>query len=92
MVNVTPYPPYRRDPAKVGLVQADPAILCGKPCIAGTRISVELVLEELSAGLGVQDLLEMYPHLQAEDIFGVLRYALGKVRRESEAEHARAAV
>ena len=47
---------------------SDPNVLLGKPVIAGTRISVELVLEELGGGLSVDDLLREYPHLTREQI------------------------
>ena len=53
----------------------DPKILCGKPTIAGTRISVELVLEELGAGTTVDDLLVSFPHITRDDVFAALRYA-----------------
>jgi uncharacterized protein (DUF433 family) len=39
-------------------ISINPDIAFGKPCIAGTRISVELILEFLSLGHTIQDLLE----------------------------------
>ena len=47
------------------LIQSDPAIMMGKPVIAGTRIPVELILEKLAAGETVDQLLE-----QGEILFG----------------------
>lgn len=47
---------------------SDPKVLMGKPVIAGTRISVELILEKLGAGDSVDDLLADYPHLSRESI------------------------
>lgn len=41
-------------------ITTNPDVLCGKPCIAGTRISVELVLEDLAAGSSVQDIADAY--------------------------------
>ena len=44
-------------------IQSDPAVLMGKPVIAGTRITVELVLEKLSAGETIDQILEAHPRL-----------------------------
>lgn len=57
------------------LIVTDPAILGGKPIIAGTRISVQLVLEKLRDGWNVDDLLDDYPHLTREQIIAALAYA-----------------
>jgi uncharacterized protein (DUF433 family) len=46
----------------------DPAILGGKPCIKGTRISVEFLLELVAAGASREEILRAYPHLESEDI------------------------
>ena len=54
---------------------SDPAIMLGKPVIAGTRITVELILEKLADGDTVDDLLEEYPHLTREGITAALHYA-----------------
>lgn len=45
------------------LIQSDPLIMMGKPVIAGTRITVELILEKLAAGETVEQLLEAHPRL-----------------------------
>lgn len=45
------------------LITSDPAVMLGKPVIAGTRITVELILEKLAAGETVDDLLRDYPQL-----------------------------
>ncbi|HEY7093184.1 MAG TPA: DUF433 domain-containing protein [Ktedonobacterales bacterium] len=57
------------------LITADPEILGGKPVIAGTRISVQLILEKLRDGWSIQDLLEDYPHLTREQIIAAIAYA-----------------
>jgi uncharacterized protein (DUF433 family) len=56
-------------------IAADPAILGGKPCVKGTRISVELLLELVAQGASRADILVAYPHLTAEDVEQALRYA-----------------
>ena len=50
-----------------GRIISDPAVMLGKPVIAGTRITVELILELLSGGATVDDILNEYPHLKRED-------------------------
>jgi uncharacterized protein (DUF433 family)/antitoxin (DNA-binding transcriptional repressor) of toxin-antitoxin stability system len=49
-------------------IVSDPRILMRKPVIAGTRISVGLIREEISAGASVDDLLTAYPQLTSEQI------------------------
>lgn len=50
-------------------------IMLGKPCIKGTRITVELILERLSQGASFDYLLEGYPRLTIEDIKAAIGYA-----------------
>ena len=56
-------------------IVADPEILGGKPCIRGTRISVEFLLELFAEGASRSDVLVAYPHLEDYDIEQALRYA-----------------
>ncbi|NER08668.1 MAG: DUF433 domain-containing protein [Okeania sp. SIO3C4] len=56
-------------------ITADPAIMLGKPCIAGTRITVEAVLRLLAAGAAIERTLEAYPHIEREDVMAALAYA-----------------
>ncbi len=60
----------------------DPKILAGKPIIKGTRISVEFILELLSSGLSIEEVLIEYPHLKKEDIQAALRYATSVLKHE----------
>ena len=53
-------------------ISIDPGILRGKPCITGTRISVELILELLSLGYSNSDILDGYPQLTQKQIFAAL--------------------
>lgn len=50
-------------------------ILGGKPIIRGTRISVEIILEQFASGANYADILDAYPHLSTDDIQAALRYA-----------------
>jgi uncharacterized protein (DUF433 family) len=56
-------------------ITANPMILGGKPIIRGTRISVEFILDLLSADVSEKEILEDYPHLIKEDILACLKYA-----------------
>lgn len=60
----------------------DPNILHGKPIIKGTRISVELILELLSSGMSVEDILHEYPHLQREDVLAAIDFAAKSLKHE----------
>ncbi len=53
----------------------DPRIMGGKPCIRGMRVTVGLVVGMLASGHSTEDLLRLYPYLEAEDIPAALQYA-----------------
>ena len=60
----------------------DKKILSGKPIIKGTRISVEFILELLSSGMSLNDILKEYPHLKKEDILAAIDYAAKTIKHE----------
>jgi len=49
-------------------ITTNPKILGGKPIIKDTRISVEFILELLTSGAAVKDIVEAYPHLSEEAV------------------------
>nr|MBC7245534.1 DUF433 domain-containing protein [Chloroflexota bacterium] len=53
----------------------DPAICHGKACIKGTRILVSVILDNLAAGLTIEDILHSYPTLTREAIQAAIAYA-----------------
>jgi len=57
-------------------------IMLGKPVIAGTRITVENILRKLAEGVSFNTLLEMYPKLEATDIFACLQFAADVIANE----------
>jgi uncharacterized protein (DUF433 family) len=64
-------------------IAVNPKIHFGKPCIAGTRITVQNVLELLDEGLSFNEIIQnYYPDLQVEDIRACLRYAIALVAAE----------
>ena len=60
-------------------ITVNPAQCGGRPCIRGMRIRVIDVLDMLAAGLSVEQILEDYPDLEADDIIAVLQYARRRV-------------
>jgi len=56
-------------------VTFDPNSLGGKACIRGMRISVSLVVNLVANGMSVEEILDEYPDLEAEDIQQALHYA-----------------
>ena len=66
----------------VDLIQSDPAIMMGKPVVAGTRIPVELILEKLAAGETIDQLLEAHPRLSKEGILAALSFAAEVLRAD----------
>jgi uncharacterized protein (DUF433 family) len=64
-------------------ISRDLAILGGKPCIAGTRIPVTMILELLEDGLSFDDILrDYYPQLSVADIKACLEYATRVLNNE----------
>jgi uncharacterized protein (DUF433 family) len=61
--------------ANSDLITTHPAILGGKPIIAGTRISVQLILEKLGDGWSIDNLLDDYPQLSREQVIAAIAYA-----------------
>ena len=63
-------------------IVSDPEIMMGKPVVAGTRITVESILERLGAGESIDDLLEAHPRLSREAITAALSFATEALRAD----------
>ena len=50
-------------------------VMGGKPCIRGLRVTVGMIVGQIGAGCGIDELLAEYPYLQSEDVLEALRYA-----------------
>ncbi len=61
---------------------ADAGVLGGKPCIRGTRISVEHILELMASGALPTDVLAAWPQLTPEGLRAALEYASRALRNE----------
>lgn len=56
-------------------ITIDPAVCHGKPCVRGLRYPVETLLELLSSGMTIDEILTDYEDLEREDLLAVLAYA-----------------
>ena len=56
-------------------ITINPDVMLGKPCIAGTRITVELIVRRFSEGYTMADVLADYPHLTAAGVRAALEFA-----------------
>lgn len=56
-------------------ITQDPGLMGGKPCVRGMRVTVGMIVGQISAGLSIDEVLNEYPYLEREDITQALRYA-----------------
>jgi len=64
------------------MIVSDPKVMMGKPVVAGTRITVDLILEKLGGGESIEAVLESHPRLSREGVLAALRYAAQALRAE----------
>jgi putative addiction module CopG family antidote len=65
-----------------GMIESNPNILSGKPVVAGTRITVELILDKLGAGESIEQLLEAHPRLTRQDVLSAISFASETLRAD----------
>ncbi len=56
-------------------ITTDPAVMGGRACIRGLRVTVGMVVGQIGTGQTIDELLADYPYLQRDDILQALRYA-----------------
>lgn len=56
-------------------ITRDPALMGGRPCVRGMRVTVGMIVGQIGAGVTIDELLAAYPYLEREDILQALRYA-----------------
>ena len=56
-------------------ITSNPEICHGRACIKGTRIMVSVILDNLSEGLTIEEIIEAYPPLNKDDILAAINYA-----------------
>lgn len=61
-------------------ISVDPQVCHGKPCVAGTRVMVSVILDNLAAGQSVDEILASYPTVTAEGVRAALAYAADLAR------------
>jgi uncharacterized protein (DUF433 family) len=66
-------------------ITRDPAVMGGKPCIRGTRVTVGVVVGQIGAGGTISEILRDYPYLSAEDINEAIRYAAWRAQEREVA-------
>ena len=64
------------------MIVSDPKVMMGKPVVAGTRITVDLILEKLGRGESIEAVLESHPRLTPEAVLAALRFAAQALRAE----------
>ena len=60
----------------------DSAVMGGRACIRGMRMTVSLVVNLVANGMSTEDIVREYPELEAEDIRQALQYASALVNEE----------
>jgi uncharacterized protein (DUF433 family) len=63
-------------------IAVHPNVMLGKPCIKGTRVTVELIIKKMSEDATIEELLEGYPNLTRKDILAALAYSADVISRE----------
>lgn len=63
-------------------ITRDPAVMGGKPCIRGMRLTVSTLLGLLAQGRGIAELLAAYPYLHEQDILDALAYAASLITED----------
>jgi uncharacterized protein (DUF433 family) len=63
-------------------ISRNPEILGGKPCVKGTRISVEFILELFASGAGRADIVAEYPQLTETDLEQALQFAAESLKND----------
>ncbi len=61
-------------------ISVDPQVCHGKPCVAGTRVMISVILDNLAAGQSVEEILGSYPAVTDEAVWATLAYAADLAR------------
>lgn len=71
------------NPSLLNRITINPNVCFGKPTIRNMRYPVEIMLELLSAGMNIEEILEDYPDLEREDLLACLEFATRMVQVKS---------
>jgi len=73
----------KRSKSMMERIEIDPKVHFGKPCVAGTRVPVQNVLELIEEGISFNEIVQdYYPQLSVEDIKACVRYVVDLVAAE----------
>ena len=67
---------------QLALITSDPSVLHGQARVAGTRVTISVVLDCLAAGISEAEILAEYPSLTAEGIRAAAAYGAALAREE----------
>jgi uncharacterized protein (DUF433 family) len=70
---------------KLERITFNPAVMGGKPCIRGLRVTVGAIVGMIAAGKTRDQILQLYPYLEAPDIDEALAYAMWRVEEQEVA-------
>lgn len=65
-------------------ITLDPAVMGGKPCIRGLRVTVGTLLGLMATGVSRERILEAYPYLESADLDAALAYAAWRLEEREE--------
>jgi uncharacterized protein (DUF433 family) len=65
-------------------ITLNPAVMGGKPCIRGLRVTVGTIVGLLASGTPRERILEAYPYLEPDDIDAALAYAAWRLEERDE--------
>lgn len=68
-------------------ITLDPAVMSGKPCIRGLRVTAANILRQLANHRTPEQILAAYPYLEAADIDACLSYAALRVELDDRVQH-----
>jgi uncharacterized protein (DUF433 family) len=63
-------------------IHSDPNILMGKPVVAGTHVTVELILEKLGSGETIEEILEAHPRVTKDGLLAAVRFGAEALRAD----------
>lgn len=69
---------------KIDRITLNPAVMGGKPCIRGLRVTVGTLLGLMSTGISRERILSAYPYLEPEDLDAALVYAAWRLEEREE--------
>lgn len=71
-------------PMMIERITLDPAVMGGKPCIRGLRITAGAIVSLVASGCDFGEILDAYPDLERDDIIAALQYAAWRLQNEQD--------